>query len=270
MAKKQLYTSNDFEGLRVLGGKRGSRRVGKIRRFVFHPFEKRIVGFIVKRPDFLWMFRRADMFLSIKGYDLIDGRIVIRNEAQATNAAAYKALGLNPDKCVMWIGLPLMTEDGTSYGMVGNVVFNRITGQIQTVESSSGMTANTLLGKREIPAEMILGFKKGIGVALAQADQNAEPASSPERGAILVSQDIANLTPEGGVAEKAGNATAVALDKAGKTKDAVGAKASVAAKKTGELVNKGAYAAGKQIGKTKGMFSSFKEEYDKARNTDNE
>ena len=40
---------------------------------------------------------------------------------------------------------------------------------------------------------------------------------------------------------------------------------SEAAKKTGEVVNKGAYATGKQIAATKGMFSGFKEEYDKAR-----
>ena len=43
---------------------------------------------------------------------------------------------------------------------------------------------------------------------------------------------------------------------------------SEAAKKTGEVVNKGAYATGKQIAATKGMFSGFKEEYDKARHDD--
>ena len=35
-------------------------------------------------------------------------------------------------------------------------------------------------------------------------------------------------------------------------------------------MNKGAYATGKQIAATKGMFSGFKEEYDKARGTNEE
>ena len=37
-----------------------------------------------------------------------------------------------------------------------------------------------------------------------------------------------------------------------------------AAKATGDAVNKGAYVTGRQIGRAKGMFSAFKDEYDKA------
>ena len=70
---------------------------------------------------------------------------------------------------------------------------------------------------------------------------------------------------EGGLAEKAGEATAVVVDKAHTAVDKAKPVASAAAKKTGEVVNKGAYATGKQIAATKGMFSGFKEEYDKAR-----
>ena len=36
----------------------------------------------------------------------------------------------------------------------------------------------------------------------------------------------------------------------------------------GEAINEGAYAVGKQVAASKGMFSSFKEEYDKARRGD--
>lgn len=67
------------------------------------------------------------------------------------------------------------------------------------------------------------------------------------------------------MAEKAGEATAVVVDKAHTAVDKAKPVASAAAKKTGEVVNKGAYATGKQIAATKGMFSGFKEEYDKAR-----
>lgn len=265
---KNLITTHELTGTRVIGGKRGTKRIGKIRSFVFHPSEKKIVGFIVKRPDFLWMFRRKDLFVSINGYDMIDGRVVIRGSSDATGASAYRALGVNPDQCIMWVGLPLMTEEGQSFGVVGNVIFNQITGTIKSIESSSGATANALLGKRDIPAKLIRGFRQGMGVALSASDQKVDEEAEPILGAILVSDEVRELEVEGGVAEKAGKATALAADKVSKVGAKVSEKASKAAKVTGEIVNKGAYETGKQLGKTKGMFSSFKEEYNKARHDD--
>ena len=89
MASK-LITTHELTGVRVVGGKNGTKRIGKVRRFVFHPKEKRCVGFIVKRPDLLWMFRRKDKFVSIEGYDIVDGRIAIRNVPEATDRAARR------------------------------------------------------------------------------------------------------------------------------------------------------------------------------------
>ena len=55
------------------------------------------------------------------------------------------------------------------------------------------------------------------------------------------------------------------MDKAHTAVDKVKPKVNEAAHAAGDAVNKGAYATGKQIGKATGMFSEFKEEYDKAR-----
>ena len=264
MASK-LITTHELTGVRVVGGKNGTKRIGKVRRFVFHPKEKRCIGFIVKRPDLLWMFRRKDKFVSIEGYDIVDGRIAIRDVPEATDKAACKALGVNWDDCVLWLGLPVMTEDGTSLGMVGNVTFNRLTGMVDTFDTDSGATANALLGKRTIPADLVKGFRRGMGVALAQVGSEGRETDDVVLGAMLVDDEAKNLAAEGGVAEKAGAATAVAVDKVHSTVDKAKPVVSEAAKKTGEVVNKGAYATGKQIAATKGMFSGFKEEYDKAR-----
>lgn len=208
------------------------------------------------------------MFVSIDGCDMIDGRLIVRDTPDATDRKAYRALGVDPDKCIMWVGLPLMTEDGFSVGVVRNVVFNRLTGMIQTVEADNGTTAKALLGTRDIPADLIRGFRKGVGVALSDPSQNADENAEPVLGSILVSDEVKNMETEGGLAEKAGQATAVVADKAGRAVAKVSDKASKAAKKTGEVINKGAYTTGKQISKTKGMFSSFKDEYKKARNGD--
>ena len=275
MVKSNLVTTNELTGSRVIGGKRGTRRIGKVRRFVFHPTEKRLIGFIVKRPDLLWMFKRSDLFVSLDGYDLIDGQVCVRPEGKATDAAAYKALGVDPDECVLWVGLPIMDENGQNFGVIGNVVFNAITGTVKNIESDSGATANALLGKRDIPANMITGFRKGVGAALSMTGGDAENAEVVY-GALLVSGEVASLDAEGGLAEKAGKSAAVIADKAGKVSVQVTKKASdvsaLISEKTkepvkvaGKAINKGAYATGKQIGKTKGMFSSFKDEYKKAR-----
>jgi uncharacterized protein YrrD len=287
---KNLVTTNELAGSRVIGGKRGTRRIGKTRYFVFHPTEKRVLGFIVKRPDLLWMFRRKDWFVSIEGYDLIDGRICVRNSSDATGYGAYQALGVDPDECVLWIGLPIMTKDGESLGFVGNVVFNQVTGTVYSVESDSGAAANTLLGRREIPAEMVKGFHRGMGTALSLVGEGGSEGSEVALGALLVSDRAKALEVEGGLAEKAGKGAAVIADKAGRSAaviaDRAGKGAASIADKAGKAsvqvsraasstaktaekaVNKGAYATGKQLGKAQGMFTAFKEEYDKARHDD--
>ncbi|MFR4803318.1 MAG: hypothetical protein ACLT98_08370 [Eggerthellaceae bacterium] len=61
-----------------------------------------------------------DKFVSIEGVSIIvDSAFILRNVPEATDRAACKALGVNWDD---WCcgGLPVMTEDGTSLGMVGN------------------------------------------------------------------------------------------------------------------------------------------------------
>lgn len=264
MANK-LITTDELTGVRVIGGKKGTKRIGKVRRFVFHPKEKRVVGFVVKRPDLLWMFRRKDLFVAVSGYEIEDGRIVVSNDPAATNRAACKALGVDWDACVLWVGLPVMTEDGDALGVVGSVTFDRKTGVVDSVTTDSGATANALLGKREIPANLVKGFRRGMGAALAQTGAEGEESEEVVLGAILVAEEARDIAVEGGLAEKAGEATAVVVDKAHTAVDKAKPVASAAAKKTGEVVNKGAYATGKQIAATKGMFSGFKEEYDKAR-----
>ena len=186
---------------------------------MFHPKEKRVIGFVVKRPDLLWMFHRADVFVPIDGYDLVDGRVIIRPDAAASGKAYCKKEGLNWDDCVLWVGLPVMSEDGESYGIVGNVTFNRLTGTVDCFETDNGATSNALLGKRTIPADMVRGFKRGMGAALANMGAEGMEGEEVQLGAMLVSSQVANLNSEGGVAEKAGAATAVAVDKVQTTVD---------------------------------------------------
>lgn len=264
----KTFSTRALAGVRVVGGKKGTRRIGKVRHFVFHPTEKRCIGFLVKRPDILWMVHQKDLFVSIQSIIVDDGRILLTNQAENTVAQVCKKLGVEWNDCVLWVGLPLIDEDEDTFGFVGDVEFAAQTGVVCAVSTDSGVTANALLGKRTIPADMILGFRKGIGSALALTGQGRSEDEDVVHGAILVSKAVTGVTAEGGLAEKAGKSSAVALGKVEKAADSVKEKMSEAAKKTENVVNQGAYSTGKQIKKTKGMFSAFKDEYEKARHDD--
>lgn len=240
-----------------------AKKLGKVRACVFHPQDKRCVGFIVKRPDLALMFHRKDLFVAYNGYDLVDGHIVIHHDdPAATDKGACNALGINWDDCVLWVGLPVMCQDGITLGLVGSVNYSAETGAIDTLEVTQGATANTLLGVRRVPAKLIRGFRRGMGAELNIS--NEEEGEEVIRGAILVDDAVKQLPAEGGVAEKAGEATAIASHKAKQAVESAKPKVSEAAEKAGEAVNKGAYLTGRQIKRASGMFSEFKDEYDKA------
>ena len=273
---KQLTTTKELAGLKVYGGKKG-KRIGKVRHFVFHPSEKRLVGFTVKRPDAALMFKRKDLFVALGGYDLVDGQLHVHDDPDATDKGAIKALGIDWDRCVIWVGMPVLTQSGDMLGYVNVVTFDEVTGKIESMTTENGTANDALLGTRVIPAKLIRGFKRGIGEAIVAMNsyEGEDTTDAAERGAILVDDAVLDLEVEGGAAAAAGKATAIATDKAkkaaGRAKaatdqvvDQVKPKAKKIAEKTGAAVDAGAFAAGRQLGRASGMFSAFKEEFDKA------
>ena len=78
----QLTTKSLF-GRKVVSSK--GKKIGKVRRFVFHPSEKRVVGFTVKRPDAALMFHRKDLFVALDGFDIDDDNFKELFEDQKTN-----------------------------------------------------------------------------------------------------------------------------------------------------------------------------------------
>lgn len=267
MAKVKTYSTKQLSGVRVIGGKDGETRVGKVDRFVFHPRSKRCVGFTVKRPDLALMFKRKDLFIPLDGFTIEDGRVAIAyKEKDMEGKGAIERLGLDWDACVLWEGMPILTESGTECGTVGDIVFERNTGKIISVAADKGSTARKLLGEQVIPADMIRGFKLGVGVELAQ--DNTDDEDDVQFGAILVDDAVLRLESSGGIAEAAGQQAAIAQHKVKQTVQSTAAKAKPkvdeATKAAGDAVNKGAYATGRQLRRAKGMFAAFKNEYDKA------
>ncbi len=243
------------------------KKMGRVHAVVFHPTEARCVGLLVKRPDVALMFHRSDLFVAFNGFSEEGNALVLNDEPGTTDRSACKALAIDLDSCVIWLGLAVMSADGTSFGTVGDVVFDAKTGRVDHLVVSQGATANTLLGTRHVPAAMIRGFKRGMGTQLYLADDDDERAL----GALLVDEAVKDISIEGGVAETAGEATAVIGDKAKKSYKRVvkkvKPKAQEAGKVASEAIDKGVYVTGRQIGRTKGMFGKFKDEFKKGMNS---
>lgn len=284
---ENLMTTKQLTGLKAVGGKR-MKRIGKVRRFVFHPTEKRCIGIMVKRPDAALMFHRKDLFVALDGFHVDDGgNVVIHDDSEATERGAVKALGVDWDQCVIWAGMPIMAESGDFLGYVDVVAFDSATGAVSWVTTENGAANDAIVGKRTIPAKLIRGFRRGKGIALApMGEYSGEGDENPaETGAILVSDETLDLPIDGGVAAAAGKATAVVTNKAkqgaekakveaARVSSTMGERAKPAVKKAAEkteaAVEAGAFAAGKQLGKASGMFAAFKEEFEKAARGDDE
>lgn len=272
----EIVTTKQLGGLRVVDDKKG-KRIGKVRSFVFHPTERRCVGMLVRRPDAALMFHRKDLFVSLSGFHVEDGLIVVHSDPTATDKGAVRDLGVDLDACVIWVGMPVVTQSGESLGFVDVVAFDFDSGMVKSLSTENGATSDVILGKRVIPARYVKGFRKGMGAALVQVDDQAQQhdPGDLECGAILVSDEALDAHVEGGAAAAAGKATAVVTHKAkkgaakakavavGKAEKAKPAAQKVA-KRTGEAVEAGSFAVGKQLGKASGMFAAFKEEFDKA------
>ena len=180
-AGKKLVSTSDYVGVRVVeAGKKNDKRVGKVYRFVFHPTEKRVVGFLVKRPDLLLMFHRKDSFVALDGFHIEDGRVMINDNKDATGNAAVKRLGLDWDNCVLWIGMPVVTKSGAQLGYVGNVAFDIKTGVVDSFDVDTGAMNDAIVGKITIPAAMVRGFKRGVGTALAEVDEHGQGDETAE------------------------------------------------------------------------------------------
>ena len=301
MSDNNLLSVGSLLNKKVYAPRKGkedaSRRIGKVRRFVFHPTEKRVIGVIVKRPDLALMFHRPDQFIAIDRLEVVEDGLIADLSGAASDQAACKRLGVDWAKCLLWLGMEIVTEDGQTLGRVGDITFEPTTGRVVSIRRNEGATARWLLGVEEVPARMIRGFRFGVGSKMADyqnedaGGEGDEVSAEDEEnfGAIVVSNDVRELDPQGGLAEKAGAASVRAAQKGkdalSKVKDQgaeVAEKAKeVAREKTGvtmenigeragEAINKGAFATGRQLGRAKGMFGDFLDEYRKARDGDGE
>ncbi len=206
-----MHSLREVDRLTVYGEKHKKsgvrKRVGRLIDVLFHPSEPRVVGFTVEQPDFLLMVRRSDRFVALDRTEILNDRVVV-DGSDAWGRSAAKRLDVFWERTVVWLGMPVRTESGTAVGQVRDATFDENGGQLATLELTEGITADTALGTREIPADMVHGF---------------------EGDAVVVSDDVLAVATDGGAAAAAGKGAAQVKVGAEQAAVAAGKAAAVAA-----------------------------------------
>lgn len=247
--------TQDFQGLKIYrmpadakrtrkdGTPRDPKKLGKIHFPVFTPDGSRVVGFMVSPPDVAGMIKQQDRFIARDALRVYEGVFAVRDERDSYDTAAARRLGIDLDACIIWTGMDAVTVSGEKLGYCTDAEFDLKTGAVSSYSLTSGAAASALLGTIDMPASYLKGY----------AD-----------GAMVVSDEAASIRLSGGVAAKAGAASAKVEAKVRKGVDTLDTKGAEAIKRVNPALEKGGRALGKQIGKTRGMFSSFASEFKKA------
>ena len=190
-------TLHDLDRLPVMGEKKRSgirKKIGKVVDVVFDSKTNAAVGYLVARPDVLFVFRRKDVLLAFDRASVLVDKIHVHGK-QAWGPSAAKRLGINWDQTVIWRGMPVRTTAGRALGYVRDAVIDEETGSLNGLGLTSGIAADVAVGTVDMPARLVKGWNGS---------------------AIIVEEEAKRIESDGGAAGVAGRATAIAQDRAGK------------------------------------------------------
>jgi sporulation protein YlmC with PRC-barrel domain len=212
-----MLTLHDLDRLPVMGPKKRSghrKKIGKVMNVVFDPKTNRAIGYVVGRPDLLFIFRRRDLMLAFDSGKVRSDRIEVDGKA-AWDSSAAKRLGISWDEMVIWRGMPVKTTQGKPLGYVRDAVVDEDDGHLNGLGLTGGIAADVAVGIVDMPARLVRGWNGSV---------------------ILVDEEVQQIESEGGVATTAGRAAAVAQDRVEQAAVAAAKGAKVAAAYTKSAV----------------------------------
>jgi uncharacterized protein YrrD len=242
----------ELRGARVLGGRRGTKRIGKVGRAVFHPQTYRLVGYLVKRPDLALVRARSDRFLAFDSFRIIDGAVVGSADYGAWDASACKRLKLNFDACILLEGMPIIAQDEVGKSLKGErhlstrneqntLAAPELLGDPVASVSLGGAASETINCAAAEPlgyvASVVYDELSGELITVKASDGAAAKAllgtqNIPRElllgycdGAVWVKPGAKTIAHSGGLAAKAGVQAAKAGDKVVRTAAKAGARA---------------------------------------------
>lgn len=217
------------------------KEIGKVHHAIFDETGSQLIGFLIKRKDILYMIKQKDLFVARSLSHLESGDLVVSASKEAVGACALAHLGVSWDACIIWQGMDVVDEAGQKLGAVSDVAFDDQTGKVTAFIIDDGKIASKLVGHISIP----FSATKGL-----------------ERQSLVVDVDKIKLELSGGLAATAGTQYAKAKAKGAEMRKTIDqhideACASNACSNAGKKI-------GRQLSRSRGMFSDFMDEFNKA------
>ncbi len=218
------------------GTPRDPKRIGRIHFPVCTGDCARLVGFMVSPPEIAGMVKRPDFFVALDAISVYEGVLAASDDKGAYDKAAAKRLGIDLDACLIPVGMDARTVSGENLGYCADVSFDGRTGAVAHLSLTRGAASSALIGDVEAPASLVRGYADGC---------------------LVLDDGVLELDVSGGAAAKAAEVSVAVGNKVKQGAKVIDDKGSVA-------VEKGTRALGRQLGKTRGMFTAFKDEFKKA------
>lgn len=230
-----MWSTADLTRCKVYKDKTCRSCIGRLAQAVFSPDLQYLVGFYVKRPDLVWMFKRSELFFARDALVRREDKVYPAFSEGAMGKKAIERLALDWDKCVILQGMDVVTEQGDSCGFVDFINFDPQDGKIVSLGLNMGLSSRIILGTSEIDVHQLIAYNEGR----------------------LVVKEVTELSASGGMAQKAGHLAAKTSYQAQKLTTKSKAVLS-------QLEGETSVKIGKHLKGTQGMFAAFKEEFDKA------
>ncbi|MDO8847018.1 MAG: PRC-barrel domain-containing protein [Coriobacteriia bacterium] len=183
-----------YNGRSVLGS--DGRALGRVNAVLFHASEPRVVGVQIDPGVLLGVIDRKPSFALLTELALSEDRMSFQlsDTRLPKDGAGERALGFSWDDSVIWLRMPVRSEDGGEVGTVHDVTFDAETGVVTLLRISGGAVGDVAVGRLEVPGELVRGF---------------------DGEAVVVLPGYADITAEGGAAKVVASGVAVVKSRGG-------------------------------------------------------
>jgi hypothetical protein len=141
----------------------------------------------------LYVVDRPETFLPLEAVDIEPGLVKCNLKKLPTGRRAADRLGYDPDTTVIWTGMSVRGRSGGALGIVSDVEFGRVTGEVRRIEIAGGAVSDAAVGRFVVDAEQVEGYRDG---------------------AIRLKVDAKELTGSGGFAKTAAEGVVAASEAA--------------------------------------------------------
>lgn len=228
--------ASEMTGATVRGRK--DKKVGVVTQVLFHPNDNRVVGFVVRRPELLFLIRRKPAFVPWPSTASVvaHGDIHAAGGKLLSEAQATRMLGVPFEDTVIWKGMPVTDSSGRTRGTVRDVGVGRSSGTVVALYVSQGGASDVAVGTVKIDGQYVRGFD---GTAVQVSSKGFEESAHTGGAAKVAGTTAAYAKVRG---EQVVDAAAEGLRNAGVSVDA-----QKTGRSAGRMLKKLQDAAGKAI-----------------------